>query len=82
MTDVNPAEPPRGTRGMLVATCVAVALIAVALIFFVASRGGADGTLPGAKPADRQNVPSGGTAEPGGSGGAGAGTGGNGAGGR
>jgi hypothetical protein len=65
MTDLHPAEPRRDTRGMLLAVCIAVAVLAIALIFFVVQREGTDGALPGTQPTTNEAAPSGGTADPG-----------------
>ncbi len=60
MTDINPGEPQRDTRRMLVIVSVALAVIVAVLIVFVIERGGADGTLPGMNPVNRENPGAGG----------------------
>jgi hypothetical protein len=64
MSDINPVEPPRDTRRMLVIVSIALAVIVVALIIFVTKRGGAEGRLPGTTPANQEppGAPSGGSA--------------------
>ncbi len=61
MTGIDSAQPRRASRSMLVASALALAAIIVALVVFVAQRGGNEGNLPGTSAAERRNTGAGGT---------------------